>query len=343
MSAPLSPAEQRSAPYPAPQIHTWMAQNFVFDSGQSLAELRIGYTTIGDPAGLPVLVLHGTGNSGAGLLTRDFADELFGAGQPLDAAKHFIILPDAIGAGRSAKPSDGLRTDFPKYTYSDMVRAQYLLLREALKLDHLRLIIGNSMGGAHAWLWATDYPDFMDAVVPMAVQPTPMSGRNWMMRRMIIDAIRNDPDWNSGHYVRQPKAAQFASVFFGIATNGGSRALERLAPNRQAADALLDARLRAPFAADANDVLYQWESSADYDASGKLEGIRAAVLAINSEDDERYPPELGIMPRIIKRVPKGTCYLIPASAETCGHGTTLMAKFWKSQFADWMATTGLAR
>jgi homoserine O-acetyltransferase len=320
-----------------------VARDFVFDSGQSLAELRIGYTTIGDPSGLPVLVLHGTGNSGAGLLTQDFAHELFGAGQPLDAKKHFIILPDAIGAGRSSKPSDGLGADFPGYSYADMVRAQYRLAREGLKLDRLRLIIGNSMGGAHAWLWATEYPDLMDAVVPMAVHPTPMSGRNWMMRRLIIDAIRNDPDWNNGHYNRQPRAAQFASVFFGVATNGGARALERLAPNRQAADALLDARLRAPFAADANDVLYQWESLADYDASGKLEAIRAPVLAINSEDDERYPPELGIMPQIIKRVPKGTFHLIPASAETCGHGTTLIAKFWKSKFAEWMAAVGLAR
>ena len=229
-----------------------------------MAELKLHYTTVGAATGEPVLVLHGTTGSGAGMLTPAFAGELFGPGQPLDATKYFIILPDAIGHGQSAKPSDGQRAKFPRYNYDDMVQAQYRLLTEGLGIKHVRLIIGNSMGGMHGWIWGVTHPAFMDALVPMASQPTEMSSRNWMLRRLITDSIRNDPEWKDGNYTVQPKSAQTASVFYGIATNGGNLAYQKAAPTRERADKLLNDRLAAPFRADANDVLYQWDSSRDY-------------------------------------------------------------------------------
>jgi len=270
------------------------------------------------------------------MLSPAFAGELFGPGQPLDASKYYIILPDSIGHGKSAKPSDGLRAKFPRYNYDDMVDAQYRLMTEGLGLRHLRLVLGNSMGGMHTWIWGVKYPDFMDALVPMASQPTEMSSRNWMMRRLIIDSIRNDPDWNNGNYTAQPHSAQVASVFYGIATAGGTLALQKMAPTREAADKLLDGRLTAPFPLDANDVLYMWDASRDYNPAPRLERIEAALLAINSADDERNPPELAIMERELKRVRNGRMYLIPASEETRGHGTTAMAKFWKRQLEEFL-------
>jgi homoserine O-acetyltransferase len=272
------------------------------------------------------------------MLTPAFAGELFGPGQPLDAAKYFVILPDAIGAGKSAKPSDGLRAKFPRYNYDDMVLAQYRLVTEGLGIRHLRLVIGNSMGGMHTWLWGVRYPEFMDALVPMACQPTEMSGRNWMMRRMLIDTVRKDPDWKGGDYVAQPGALRVAAAFFGVATIGGSQAYYQAAPTREKADKLLDDRLAAPFTADANDFLYQWESSGDYNPAPGLDRIRAAVLAINSADDERNPPELGIMERELPRIKGARLYLIPGSEETRGHGTTGMARFYKAQLAEFLAS-----
>jgi homoserine O-acetyltransferase len=248
-----------AADYPAPKEGDWIAQNFRFHSGEVTPELRLHYTTVGEPSGQPVLILHGTTGSGASMLTPAFAGELFGPGQPLDAGKYFIILPDAVGAGKSSKPSDGLRAKFPRYNYDDMVAAQHRLVTEGLGIRHLRLVLGNSMGGMHTWIWGAQHPKFMDALVPMASQPTEMSGRNWMMRRMLIDAIRNDPDWNNGNYTTQPRSLQVANVFYGIATNGGSQAYQKMAPTREMADKLLDGRLAAPFRADANDFLYQWD------------------------------------------------------------------------------------
>jgi homoserine O-acetyltransferase len=326
------------ANHPTPKQGAWIARDFRFHTGEVMDELRLHYGTIGEPSGLPVVILHGTSGSGASLISADFAGELFGPGQPLDAQKYFIILPDSLGAGKSSKPSDGLRTKFPKYSYGDMVQAQYRLVKEGLGIPHLRLVLGNSMGGSQAWIWGTQYPDFMDALVPMASQPTAMGSRNWMMRRLIIDAIRNDPAWNNGHYTEQPQAFRIASVFFDIATNNGSMALAKTAPTRQLADKFLDERLARPFTADANDMLYLWDSSRDYDASPGLEDIRAAVLAINSADDERYPAETGILERALKRIKNVRSYLIPASAETRGHGTTGMAKLWKQKLADWLET-----
>jgi homoserine O-acetyltransferase len=327
-----------AADYPAPKEASAVLRDFRFHTGEVMAELRVNYRTVGAPSGEPVLVLHGTAGSGAGMLTPAFAGELFGAGQALDANKYFIILPDALGAGKTSKPSDGLRAKFPRYNYDDMVLAQYRLVTEVLGIKHLRLVMGNSMGGMHTWIWGTSYPDFMDALAPMASQPTAMSSRNWMMRRLITDSIRNDPDWQGGNYTTQPKSARFAGVFYGIGTNGGNLAFQQMAPTREAADKLLNARLAAPFTADANDYLYQWESSGDYDPSPRLDRIKAALLVINSADDERNPPETGLTEAAVKRVPGAKLHLIPASVDTRGHGTTGMAKFYKTQLQELMQT-----
>ena len=283
-------------------------------------------------------MLHGTAGSGGSMLSPAFGEELFGPGQPLDAAKYFIILPDAVGHGKSSKPSDGLRMKFPRYNYDDMVDAQYRLLTEGLGVKHLRLVIGNSMGGMQTWIWGEQHPGFMDALVPMASQPTEMSGRNWMMRRMVIDSIRNDPAWNNGNYTTQPPSLRLANAYFGIVSIGGTLAYQDMAPTRAAADKLVDARLAAPLTADANDFLYQWDSSRDYDASPQLDRIRVPLLAINSADDERNPPELGTVDRAVQRLKNAKLYLIPASKDTRGHGTTGMAKFWSAQMRQWMET-----
>ncbi len=320
--------------YPAPREGTWIAKDFKFHTGEVLPELKLHYTTVGNPAGEPVLVLHGTSQSGAAMLSPAFAGELFGPGQPLDAAKYFLILPDGIGHGKSSKPSDGLRGWFPRYNYDDMVLAQYRLVTEGLGIKRLRLVIGNSMGGMHTWLWGSAYPDLMDALVPMASQPTEMASRNWMMRRLIIDTIRSDPEWKDGNYTTQPKAFRTANVFYGIATSGGTLAFQQMAPTREAADKLLNERLASPTTADANDFLYQWDSSRDYDAAPGLEKIKAALLAINSADDERNPPETGLMERELKRIKNAKLYLVPASADTRGHGTTASAKWWKHQLQE---------
>jgi homoserine O-acetyltransferase/O-succinyltransferase len=325
-----------AAEYPAPRESDWVARDFKFHTGETMSELRLHYTTIGDPAREPVLILHGTTGSGSSMLTPAFAGELFGAGQPLDATRYFIILPDALGAGKSAKPSDGMRAKFPQYNYDDMVLAQYRLVTESLGIHHLRLVIGNSMGGMHTWTWGVTYPDFMDALVPMASQPIEMSSRNWMTRRMLIDAVRKDPAWNNGNYTTQPPSLRMAKVFFGIATSGGTLAYQAMAPTREKADQLVDAREAAPFAADANDFLYQFDASRDYNPAPGLERIRAALLAINSADDERNPPESGLMEQALKRVKNGRLLLIPASTETRGHGTTGNAVFWKQQLKDFL-------
>ncbi|MFZ6735012.1 alpha/beta fold hydrolase [Undibacterium sp. Ji42W] len=323
-----------AADYPAPNEGDWIVRDFRFHSGEVLPELRLHYTTVGAPTGEPVLILHGTTQSSSSMLAPAFAGELFGPGQPLDAGRYFVIIPDAIGHGKSSKPSDGLRMKFPKYSYEDMVEAQYKLVSEHLGIPHLRLVLGYSMGGMEAWIFAQKHPKLMDIVVPMASLPTEMSSRNWMLRRLIIDSIRSDPEWMSGNYLKQPRSAKFASVFFGVATNGGNQAMLRATPTRQKADENLDQRLNAPFSADANDVLYQWESSRDYNASSGLEQIQSALLAINSADDERNPPELGILDREIKRVKNGHVFLIPMSDQTAGHGTAFQARFWKAEVAN---------
>jgi len=333
LAAALIALGASAADYPAPQEGSWVVRDFRFHTGETLPELRLHYTTVGARSGEPVLILHGTTGSGAGFLTPTFAGELFGPGQPLDASRYFIILPDAIGTGKSTKPSDGMRMSFPKYNYDDMVDAQHRLVREHLGVKHLRLVIGNSMGGMQTWIWAQKYPDYMDVAVPMASLPTEMSGRNWMMRRLLAESIRNDPEWMNGNYTKQPRGFQLASVFFAVGTNGGNQGLYKAAPTREKADQLLSQRLSAPFRGDANDHLLQWESSRDYNPSPGLEKIHAVLLAINSADDERNPPELGVLDREIKRVKNGRAFVIPASSETFGHGTTGQAKFWKQELA----------
>jgi homoserine O-acetyltransferase len=328
-----------AADYPKPKEGDWVARDFKFHTGEVLPEVKLHYTTVGEPTGEPVLVLHGTGGSAASMLTPAFAGELFGAGQPLDASKYYIILPDALGAGKSTKPSDGLRAKFPQYNYDDMVAAQYRLITEGLGVKHLRLVIGNSMGGMQSWMWGSAYPEFMDALVPMASQPTEMSGRNWMMRRLLVDSVRKDPDWKDGNYTTQPTAFRLANVWFGVATNGGDQAYYKAAPTREKADKLVDDRLAAPFNADANDFLFQWDSSRDYNPAPGLDRIQATVLAINAADDERNPPELGIMERELKRIKNARLLLIPASEETRGHGTTASAKWYKKELQELLAST----
>lgn len=325
--------------YPSQKESVWVAKDFRFHTGEVFPQLNIGYTTIGDPSGQPVLILHGTAGSGNKMLNPTFAGELFGPGQPLDAKKYFIILPDAIGTGNSSKPSDGLRAEFPRYNYDDMVLAQYRLVTEGLGIKHLRLVLGNSMGGMQTWLWGIHYPEFMDALVPMASMPIEMSGRNWMMRRFITESIRRDPEWNNGNYTTQPKSAQFASVFFAIGTSGGHQAWQRLAPTREKADQIVEQRLSAVFSEDANNILYQWESSGDFNPSPNLEKIEAHVLAINSADDERNPQELGVMERELKRIKNARLFLIPASDQTSGHGTTGQAKWWKDELVHFLRDT----
>src|SRR3954469_9862009 len=240
-----------AADFPAPREGSWTVRDFKLQSGETLPELRLAYTTVGAPTGEPVIVLHGTTGSAASMLTANFAGELFGAGQPLDAAQHFIILPDALGHGKSSKPSDGLRMKFPRYNTEDMAVATYRLATEHLGVKRVRLVIGNSMGGMETWILATRYPAFMDIAVPMASLPAEMAGRNWLLRRMITESIRNDPEWKDGNYTAQPKSARLASIFFQFAMNGGNEALAKALPTRAKTDALLEARLKAPFPGDA--------------------------------------------------------------------------------------------
>jgi homoserine O-acetyltransferase len=317
-----------AADYPAPKQGDWIAKDFKFHTGETMPELRLHYTTVGEPTGQPVLVLHGSGGSATSMLTPAFAGELFGPGQPLDAAKYYIIIPDGIGHGKSSKPSDGMKTTFPKYNYEDMVDAQYRLVKEGLGVKHLRLVIGNSMGGMHSWIWGVKYPQAMDALAPMAAQPTAMASRNWMLRRMMLETIRNDPDYNGGNYTAQPRMMKYAINAYAIATTGGTLAYQSQAPTAAKADKIVDDRMATPITADANDFLYQWEASHDYDPSAGLEKVEAATLLINAADDERNPPETGITETAMKRVKNGKLYLIPASPQTRGHSTTGAASFY---------------
>jgi homoserine O-acetyltransferase len=300
--------------------------------------LRLHYPTLGAPTGQPVLVLHGSGGSAASMLTPAFAGELFGPGQPLDAAKYYIIIPDSLGHGQSSKPSDGMKTGFPKYDYADMVDAQYRLVTEGLGVKHLRLVIGNSMGGMHAWIWGVRYPRAMDALVPMASQPTAMAARNWMLRRLMLETIRNDPDYNGGNYTSPPRMMKYAITAFGVASAGGTLGYQTLAPTAETADRMVDERLALPVSADANDFIYQWEASHDYNPSPGLQRIEATVLAINAADDERNPPETGVTEAALKRVKHGRLYLIPASTATRGHLTTGNAAFYQQPLQELLQT-----
>jgi homoserine O-acetyltransferase/O-succinyltransferase len=317
---------------------SFVIRNFRFASGETLPELRVHYRTLGRPQRNAVLVLHGTGGSGSQFLSPLFADELYGAGQPLDTATHYVILPDNIGHGRSSKPSDGLRARFPHYAYADMVAAQYRLVTEGLHVNHLLLVMGTSMGCMHSWLWGERHPEFMDGLVPLACLPTQIAGRNRMWRKMVLDAITSDPDWKGGDYTSQPRGLRAALDLLFVA---GSAPLvqQRLGPTRDSADAYvsrwIDTRLAET---DANDLLYQVAASRDYDPSAALDRVTVPVLAINSADDFINPPELGIMERLIARVKRGRYVLIPISDKTRGHGTHTAAAVWKEYFAPFVAS-----
>jgi homoserine O-acetyltransferase len=335
----LLPSLASAQDYSAPREGDWIAPSFTFHTGETLNNVRLHYVTIGDPTKPAVLVLHGTNQTVAGMLTPHFAGKLFGPGQPLDATKYFIILPEGLGLGKSAKPSDGLRASFPQYDYGDMVSAQYRMVTEGLGIHHLRLVLGYSMGGMQTWLWGEQYPGMMDALVPMAAQPTEMSARNWMMRRMLVESIKQDPAWDHGNYSVQPPSLRLAGTMFAIATSGGTLAYQTLAPTRAKADKMVDDMLAAPQKSDANDVIYQWASSADYNAVPGLNRIQAPLLAINAADDERNPPETGTMQTALKQLKHARLLLIPASAETRGHGTTADATFYAQQLGAFMQET----
>jgi homoserine O-acetyltransferase len=316
-------------------------EDFRFASGERLPQVRIRYFTVGEPrrdaAGRianAVLLLHGTNGHGGNFLAAGLAGELFGPGQPLDASRWFLVVPDAIGHGGSSKPSDGLRGRFPRYGYRDMVSAQHRLLTEVLGIEHLRLIVGTSMGGMHAWMWAEAWPDFMDAVMPLACLPAQVSGRNRMERRLIVDAIRNDPQWRNGDYDAQPPSLATALQMIHI-TGGSARRFYAEAPSLEGTDRLFDQRVAARLkATDANDLLYAWDASWDYDPSPGLEGIRAAVTAVNFADDARNPPELGVFEREVARVPRGRAVTVPAGERTRGHASFQDATLWKEYLVE---------
>jgi homoserine O-acetyltransferase/O-succinyltransferase len=333
--------------YPAPTESDFTIRDFKFASGEeTLPELRLHYRTLGKPekdaqgkTTNAVLIMHGTTGSGAQFIRPEFAGELFGKGQPLDATKFFIVLPDGIGHGKSSKPSDGMHAKFPRYGYVDMVGADYRLLTEGLGVDHARLVMGTSMGGMHTWLWGELHPDFMDALMPLASLPTQISGRNRAWRRMVIDAIRNDPDWNGGEYKAQPPSLRTAAeMLWFMSSNPVLR--QKDAPTLGKTDEVLDKFVEQIVKTDdANDVLYALEASHDYDPGPNLEKIRARLLAINSADDLINPPELGILEREIKRVPHGRAIVIPFSDKTRGHGSHTLAALWKDQLVDLLKET----
>ena len=334
--APLSAL--RAVDYPTPAEGDHVIRDFKFASGETMPELKIHYRTLGKPVKdeksvvrNAVLITHGTTGSGAQFIRPEFAGELFGPGQPLDAAKFFIVLPDGIGHGKSSKPSDCLHAKFPRYGYVDMVEAQFRLLTEGLGVNHTRLVMGTSMGGMHTWLWGSAHPDFMDALLPLASLPTQISARNRGWRRMIIDAIRNDPEWRGGDYSAQPQSLRTAAqMLWLMSSNPVLRQKE--APTLAKTDEVLD-KFVADYlkTGDANDMLYALEASRDYDPGPGLEKIRAPLVAVNFADDIINPPELGILEREIKRIPKGRAVTVPLSEKTRGHGSHTIAALWKNE------------
>lgn len=327
-----------------PNESDFLIHDVRFADGGHLPELRLHYTALGelrrDAAGRAcnaVLILHGTGGSGRAFLREQFAGQLFGPGQPLDARSHYLIMPDGIGHGSSSKPSDGLRARFPRYTYADMVAAQHRLVTQHLGVDRLRLVMGTSMGGMQTWMWGCQHPAMMDALLPLACLPAAIAGRNRMLRRMAIDAIRFDPGWHGGAYTEQPRGLTTAIYILILMVSAPLR-WQLDAPTALAADAMFD-RMVVEYQAmlDANDLLYQIEASRDYDPAPYLEQIRAPLLAINSADDLVNPPELGILEREIARVARGEALVLPASPETSGHRTHSLPSLWGQHLARLLA------
>lgn len=335
LSASLPPPAFSAQGVPAVVERDFIVRGFTFASGESMPEIRLHYRTLGTPRPDPdgvvrngVLILHGTGGSGAGFLSESFAGRLFGRGQLFDAERYFIILPDNIGHGRSSKPSDGLRMRFPRYGYTDMVRLQHRLVTEGLGLRHLHVVMGTSMGGMQTWMWGYMFPEFMDALVPLASNPVEIAGRNRVWRKLLVDAIVTDPSWNGGNYAEQPRGLASAIGFLLLATSSPLQWQERF-PTAAAADAWLADQVAARMKSmDANDTIYAFRASEDYDPSPHLEKITAPLLAINSADDFVNPPELPMMEAHIARVERGRFVLIPVSGETRGHGTHSLPAIW---------------
>ncbi len=341
-----------TALYPEPTPGDFVIHDFRLENGERLAELSIHYVTLGRPSRDPsgrvtnaVLVLHGTGGSSQQFLTDTFAGVLFGPGQLLDASRFYLILPDGIGTGKSSRPSEGLHASFPHYCYHDMIEAQYQLLTRGLGVDHLRLVMGTSMGGMHTWLWGELHPDFMDALLPLASNPVEIAGRNRMLRRMILDAIRTDPEWKGGEYTAQPRGLYQAMDVMLFMVSSPLQ-WQRDYPTREAADRFLEEQVRTRASrTDANDLLYQFDASRDYDPKPRLPEIRAPLLAINSADDQVNPPELGILEREIRNVPRGQAVVLPISDATRGHGTHSLPVIWQGYLAALLAQSepGAAR
>lgn len=334
-------ASAETAP-PKPQEGDFIAKNFAFRSGEKIATLNLHYMTLGTPkrdskgrVTNAVLILHGTGGSGQQFLRPQFADVLFAPGGLLDPAKYFIILPDGIGHGKSSKPSDGLHARFPQYDYDDMVAAQYLLLTKGLHVNHLRLVMGTSMGCMHAFVWGETYPKFADALMPLACLPVQIAGRNRMWRKMTMDALKADPAWAGGEYTTEPLAGlRTASDLLAIA-GGAPLQLQKTVGTRDAADKAVEDRTKQDLASlDANDLLYQVNASRNYDPSPKLETITAPVMWVNSADDFINPPELGIAEDQAKRLKHGRFVLLPISNQTHGHGTHTWAAVWKQYLKE---------
>jgi homoserine O-acetyltransferase/O-succinyltransferase len=339
--AAAATAQQPKQPL-TPKEGDYIAHDFHFKSGENLPELRLHYSSFGTPlhdakgrVTNAVMILHGTTGSGAQFLSPQFAGVLFGPGQLLDVERYYIVLPDDIGHGKSSKPSDGMHAHFPQYDYDDMVAAQHELFEKGLGVNHLRLILGTSMGCMHAWMWGESYPDFMDALMPLACQPVEIAGRNRLWRKMTMDAIRDDPAWNNGDYSTEPSnALKIAAEMFHIAA-GSALQLQKDSPSRETSDAA-NAEYTKRFIAshDANDLLYALNASRDYDPAGQLEKITVPVMFINSADDFINPPELGIAEREIKKVKKGRFVLIPISEQTQGHGTHTKAEVWQQYLKE---------
>jgi len=325
-----------------PKTGDFVLNNYKFDSGETLPELKIHYVTLGQPrkdanghVANAVLILHGTGGSHTQFLGRAFGGVLFCKGQLLDADKYFIVIPDNVGHSGSSKPSDALHAKFPHYDYHDMVVLQYRLLTEKLGVDHLRLVMGTSMGGMHSWMWAEMYPDFIDAAMPLASLPIEISGRNRFFRRMVIDPIKNDPDWQNGEYKTEPVRGLTAALYTLLMMTSSPLQMQKQMPTKAAADSAFDARIKQMLASyDANDMLYQFDASRDYNPEPNLEKITTHLLAVNSADDQVNPPELGVMEREIKRVKNGRFVLLPITDETRGHGTHTIASIWQKYLAE---------
>src|SRR5579864_5879478 len=321
---------------PAPTEGDYVTHNFHFRAGEVLPELKLHYRTYGKPTrdsrgrvANAVIITHGTTGSGRQFIGKNFAGVLFGPGQLLDANRYYIILPDAIGHGASSKPSDGLHANFPHYDYDDMVRAQYLLVKDGLHVDHLRLVTGTSMGCMHSFVWGETYPDFMDALMPLACLPIQIAGRNRMWRKMVIDAIQSDPEWKGGEYTSEPQQALRSWINILMIAGSAPLQMQKTLPTRDAVDKYLeDAYQTRMKNLDANDVLYQLDASRNYDPSDDLEKIEAPVIWINSADDFINPPELGIAEKEVKRIKNAKFVLLPVSDQTYGHGTHTHAAAW---------------